>query len=203
VKSSRTLTRFRVFSLRAWSFRAPSTARGLALRWVDVAPPAEDVPGEPAITTTEPSAGAGVGLPPGVDFPALDPVAERTAEGALAPEDGVGVAMVGVVTVGGTLGGAGAEVGTEGTLGAGGGAGRGAGAGLGTDGTGTVGVGGGAGTGVGAGGSVGVGGGGAGTGTVGVVTVGVGGTGTGAVTVGVGGTVTVTVGSGGTWALPA
>jgi hypothetical protein len=196
VKSSRTLTRFRVFSLRASSFRAPSTARVPALRWVDVEPPADDVPGEPAITTTESPAGVGVGLPPDADCPALDPVAELTAEGTAD-----GVAAVGAVTVRGMLGRAGAEVDTDGTLGAGGGAGRGAGDGMGT---GTVGVGGGAGTvGVGAGGSVGVGGGGAGTGTVGTVTVGGGGAGTGDVTVGTGtGVVTLTVGSGGTCALP-
>ena len=174
VKSSSTLTRFRVFSLRASSFRAPSTARVPALRWVGAEPPAEDVPGEPAITTAESPAGVGVALPPDADCPAL----------------GRGI-----------LGGAGAEVGTDGTLGAGEGAGRGAGDGTGT---GTVGVGGGAGTvGVGAGGSVGVGGGGAGTGTVGTVTVGSGGAGTGDVTVGTGtGVVTLTVGSGGTCALP-
>ena len=135
---------------------------------------------EPAITTTESPAGVGVALPPDVglspdaDCPALDR---------------------------GMLGGVGAEVGTDGTLGAGEGAGRGTGDGMGT---GTVGVGGGAGTeGVGVGGSVGVGGGGAGTGTVGTVTVGGGGAGTGDVTVGTGtGVVTLTVGSGGTCALP-
>jgi hypothetical protein len=95
------------------------------------------------------------------------------------------------------LGRAGAEVGTDGTVGAGGGAGRGAGDGTGT---GTAGVGGGVGS-VGVGGTVGGGGSGAGTGTVGTVTVGGGGAGTGDVTVGTG-VVTLTVGSGGTCALP-
>ena len=120
VKSSWTLTRFRFFSLRASSFRAPSTARVPALRWVGVAPSAEAMAGEPAISTTESPAGVGVGLPPDTDCPALDPVAERTAEGTAD-----GVAAVGAVAVRGTLGGAGAEVGTDGTLGAGEGAGRG------------------------------------------------------------------------------
>ena len=153
--------------------------------------------GEPAFSTTESPAGVGVGLPPDADCPALDPVAERTAEGTADA-----VAAVGAVAVRGTLGGAGAEVGTDGTLGAGEGAGRGgAGDGMGT---GTGGVGGGAGTvGVGAGGSVGVGSDGTGTGTVGTVAVGGGGAGTGDVTVGTGtGVVTLTVGSGGTCALP-
>ena len=191
VKSSRTLTRFFVFSLRASSFRAPSTARGLALRSVGGMPPAEGAAGEPLITTTEPPTGAG--WPPVAGCPALEAAADRTAEGGLE-------AFEGVAGVLGTLGELGAAVGTDGRPGAGGGAGRGAGRVGAGGGAGTVGVrgrAGGAGTGmgdVGGGGSgtVGVGG----TGTVGGG--GSGGTGGGTGTVGVGGTGAGTVGVGGT-----
>ena len=199
-KRSRTLTRLRVFSLRASSLRKLFDARGPSLPREGVVATedgaAENEPGD-----TNGPAGCGLESPPTKGCAESAAPAERSAEGVVATVEGF---VRGTCTAGAPGGDGGAGRAGAGGVGTGtGGVGTGTG-GLGGEGTGAGGLGG-EGTGAGGLGGEGTGTGGGGTGTVGVVggtgTVGVGGGCAGAVTVGVGGgctgTVTLTVGNGG------